>query len=180
MKILFKFFVGAWLAVSTLLIAFLMSTHMGVFKLTSMAQPVLTASADKKIYFHFLYAGCGCSREVAKRLTTLPPNEKELHRVYWIEEKEFPAPEFPVHMELITLTESSPEIEKIHGAPQLHVFEKNKLLYEGGYTHTKTTFLTNWVMDDLQQNRTPASAPVRGCYVPKKQNLLSTLWKKLI
>lgn len=176
-----KFLILVWLISCSAVMSFLMSTHMGVFKAGPVASiEVPPESANLRIYVHYLYAGCGCSRQVARRLIELEKSGKEHHRVFWIQAEGQSAPSFPSHVEVITLKDSDERLQEIHGAPQLHVYQHKKLIYQGGYSQTKASFLTSWVVDDLRKNRIPAQAPIMGCYVPKTQNYLSRLWKYLI
>ena len=172
---------ATWLTISCALMAFLMSTHMGVFKVSTLSNGFATKSGDKKLFLHFLYAGCGCSRNIANRISQMTENKNEIHQVYWIEDDKNTSPKFPRFIQFHSLSETDPRLSNIHGAPQLHVYQNNKSLYQGGYTNTKATFLTNWVVDEIRQDRIPASAPIKGCYIPKNQNtFIANLWKKII
>lgn len=176
-----KVFLLLWGVASVVVVSFLMSTHMAVFRAGDPLAFGDVGPVGKKYYLHVLYAGCGCSREVAERLTRIPASTTEAHKVLWIDDGKTPMPQFAPGVIAQTVSADDPLLEQVTGAPQLVVAEAGKVVYQGGYSETKTTFVSDWIVTDIQQNRVPASLPIKGCYVPKTSgSFVSKIWKAIL
>lgn len=176
-----KVFLALWFTASVIVVSFLMSTHMAVFRAGDPLGFGGKLEAGKTYFLHILYAGCGCSREVAERLGKLTPAADEVHKVLWIDDDKTPLPKFAEGVVFNRVGADDPTLDQVTGAPQLMVYQGAKVIYQGGYTDTKTNFLSHWIVDEIRTNRTPASLPIKGCYIPKSTaSFVSKIWKTIL